>query len=133
MIKASRDGGQVHVPQIVRPIRLHNRAGIAGSVLEITKSDEDMKKYYFYIARCSDDTLYSGSCTNIQKREERHNSGEGAKYTKYRRPVTIVYHEDYDTLKEAMSRETQVKKWRRDKKEMLIDKTPDEGSTHHIR
>ncbi len=81
-----------------------------------------MKKYYFYIARCSDDTLYSGSCNNIQKREERHNRGEGAKYTKYRRPVTIVYHEDYDTLKEAMSRETQVKKWRRDKKEMLIDK-----------
>jgi len=79
-------------------------------------------KYYFYLARCSDSTLYSGSCTNLKKREERHNKGEGAKYTKYRTPVKIVYYEVYDTLKEARRREAQVKRWRRYKKEKLLNR-----------
>jgi len=50
-----------------------------------------------------------------------HNKGDGAKYTKQRRPVKIIYREEYNTVSEAMKREAQVKRWRRDKKEKLIN------------
>jgi len=75
--------------------------------------------FYFYLARCSDGSLYTGSCTNLQTREDEHNKGKGAKYTRERRPVTIVYHEKFETLLEARRREKQVKGWTRMKKEGL--------------
>ncbi|HUT22510.1 MAG TPA: GIY-YIG nuclease family protein [Candidatus Bipolaricaulota bacterium] len=73
-----------------------------------------------YIARCNDNSLYTGSRLNIQAREKRHNEGKGAKYTKYRRPVKIIYFEEYNTLREAMQRENQIKRWSKIKKENLI-------------
>jgi putative endonuclease len=76
--------------------------------------------YYFYLARCSDNSLYVGSCNDIQKREDTHNSGDGAAYTRARRPVKIIYSEQFNTLVEARKREKQVKGWVRDKKEKLI-------------
>ena len=79
-----------------------------------------MKKYYFYLARCSDNTLYAGYCANIKDREFKHNTGEGAKYTRQRRPIKIVYFEEFSTRSEAMKREVQVKGWSRVKKENLI-------------
>lgn len=79
-----------------------------------------MKKYYFYLARCSDNTLYAGYCVNIKNRQNKHNKGEGAKYTKYRRPVKIIYFEEFDDMIGAMRREAQIKKWSRIKKENLI-------------
>ena len=79
-----------------------------------------LQKYYFYLARCSDGSLYCGSCTNLHERENEHNAGKAAKYTRERRPVTIVYHEEYPTLLEARRRERQVKGWRRAKKEGLV-------------
>lgn len=75
--------------------------------------------FYFYLARCSDDSLYAGSCTNIQAREIAHNEGKGAKYTAERLPVKIVYFEEFETLVLAMRREKQIKGWRREKKERL--------------
>lgn len=75
--------------------------------------------FYFYLARCSDSSLYAGSCTNIQSREIAHNRGKGAKYTAERLPVKIVYFEEFETLILAMRREQQVKRWRRVKKERL--------------
>lgn len=75
--------------------------------------------YYFYLARCNDESLYAGSCIDIVKREARHNSGKGAQYTRLRRPITIIYHEKYSRLLEARRREMQVKKWSRIKKENL--------------
>ena len=78
------------------------------------------KKYYFYLASCSDNTLYSGSCNDLKKREQRHNKGEGAKYTKHRRPVKFVYSEKFKSLSKALKREAEVKKWKREKKESLI-------------
>ncbi len=77
-------------------------------------------KYFFYLARCGDGSLYTGSCENIKAREKRHNQGDGAKFTKYRLPVKIIYFEVFNTLVEARRREAQIKKWRRDKKERLI-------------
>lgn len=75
---------------------------------------------YFYLARCSDGSLYAGSCRNIQSREDEHNKGKGANYTSERRPVTIVYQEKYPTLLEARRREQQIKGWTRVKKEGLV-------------
>ena len=75
---------------------------------------------FFYLARCNDGSLYSGSCKDLTAREAAHNSGKGAKYTRSRLPVTIVYHEEFPTLGDALRREAEVKKWRRKRKEELI-------------
>jgi putative endonuclease len=67
---------------------------------------------------------------NIQEREDKHNSGKGAKYTRSRRPVKIVYYEEFETLGEALSREAQVKTWNKIKKEHLAEgKHPITGRT----
>jgi len=78
------------------------------------------KKYYFYLARCADNTLYAGYCADIVDRENKHNSGDGAKYTKYRRPIKIIYSEEFGSISEAMKREAQVKTWPKNRKEDLI-------------
>ena len=75
--------------------------------------------YYFYLARCSDNSLYSGFCIDLTAREARHNEGKGAKYTRSRRPIRIVYHEELSTLSEARKREVQVKSWSKIEKEKL--------------
>lgn len=75
-----------------------------------------MYKYFTYIARCSDNSLYTGITNNIEKREERHNNGTGSNYTKIRRPIKIIYFEEYNTLKEAAKREKQLKGWSKIKK-----------------
>jgi len=56
----------------------------------------------------------------LKKREERHNDGTGAKYTRSRRPVHIIYFESFETLVEARRREVQIKKWSKIKKENLV-------------
>jgi len=76
--------------------------------------------FYFYLARCSDNSLYCGSCKELAAREAKHNKGEGAKYTRSRRPVRMVYSEKFLTLVEAMRREAQVKNWSKEKKERLV-------------
>lgn len=76
---------------------------------------------YTYILRCSDGTLYTGWTNDLVKRVEAHNSGKGAKYTKTRRPVELVYYEIYDTKEEAMSREYHIKKLSRSEKLNLVD------------
>ena len=75
---------------------------------------------YTYIVKCSDETLYTGWTNNLKKRLEAHNSGKGAKYTKNRRPVELVYFEGYATKEEAMSREYAIKQLSRQKKLALI-------------
>ncbi|MBT6690867.1 GIY-YIG nuclease family protein [Candidatus Parcubacteria bacterium] len=79
-----------------------------------------MKKYYVYIAKCKDETLYTGYTVDLKDREDKHNSGEGAKYTRHRRPVKIVYSEEFKTMSEAMKREAEIKKLSRIDKENLI-------------
>ena len=78
-----------------------------------------MSQFYFYLARCSDESLYSGFCTNLQEREEVHNQGKGAKYTRSRLPVRIVYSEAFNSKSEALKREAEVKKWTKEQKEQL--------------
>ena len=76
---------------------------------------------YVYILRCADDTLYTGWTNSLEKRLKAHNSGKGAKYTKARLPVEIVYYEEFEEKKEAMKREYAIKKLSRGEKLKLID------------
>ena len=76
-----------------------------------------------YILECSDQTLYVGSTNDLEKRLHQHNHlKSGAHYTKIRRPVTIKYSENFETLKEARARERQIKKLDRKNKLILINK-----------
>ena len=84
--------------------------------------DEQTKTQYVYILRCSDDTLYTGWTTDLTHRVAVHNSGKGAKYTRSRRPVELVYHEEYFDKIEAQRRERAIKKLTRAEKEKLIRK-----------
>lgn len=77
--------------------------------------------HFFYFARCADKSLYAGYRTDIQKREDTHNSGKGAKYTAGRRPIKIIYWEAFETKTEAMQREAEIKKWSKSKKEGFIN------------
>ena len=64
---------------------------------------------FTYIVKCSDGSLYTGWTNDLDKRLKAHNSGRGAKYTKTRRPVELVYYEKFLTKQEAMSREARIK------------------------
>jgi len=76
---------------------------------------------YVYILKCSDKTLYTGSTNNIEKRIKEHNNGKsGAKYTRARRPVKLVYVETFSTLLNALKREAEIKKLSRAQKLLLI-------------
>ena len=77
--------------------------------------------HFFYLARCADESLYAGTCVDLAKREQKHNAGSGAKYTRSRRPVRIIYHEEHESLSEARRREAEVKKWSKARKEELLD------------
>lgn len=75
---------------------------------------------YTYILKCADNSLYTGWTNNLEKRLLDHNAGRGAKYTRGRLPVTLIYHETFETKEEAMRREAAIKKLSRPQKERLI-------------
>ncbi len=79
------------------------------------------EQYFVYILRCSDGSLYTGLTNDLMKRfTEHHNGNYVTCYTFNRRPLKLVYYETIPFLKEAVDRETQLKKWSRKKKEALI-------------
>lgn len=75
---------------------------------------------YTYILRCNDNTYYTGWTNNLEKRLEAHNAGKGAKYTKARLPVELIYYECFTTKEEAMSRECAIKRLTRTQKKKLV-------------
>ncbi len=77
---------------------------------------------YTYLLLCADGTFYCGWTNHLKERVETHNAGKGARYTRSRRPVTLVYWEAFETKGEAMSREAAIKKLSRKEKEALIAK-----------
>ena len=78
--------------------------------------------YFAYIVKCSDKTLYTGITTDVKRRVDEHNSSQkGAKYTKLRRPVTLVYTETAKNRSEASKREYRIKKLSRSEKLELIN------------
>ena len=76
--------------------------------------------HYVYLLRCSDHSLYVGESSNLAAREQCHNEGRGGKYTADRRPVRIVYAEEHGSKQDALRRERQIKRWSRQKKELLV-------------
>ena len=76
---------------------------------------------YVYIVKCSDDTLYTGITNNLEKRIFDHNNSKvWAKYTKSRRPVTLLRHQEAEDRNAASKLEYQIKRYPKDKKEWLI-------------
>lgn len=75
---------------------------------------------YTYMVECSDGTFYTGWTNDIEKRIRMHNAKKGAKYTRSRTPVRLVYLEVWDTKQKAMQREAKVKKMSRREKEKLV-------------
>ena len=75
---------------------------------------------YTYIVKCSDGSLYTGWTNDLEKRVAAHNEGKGAKYTKSRRPVELVYYEKFQTKEEAMHREWEIKQMSRVQKQKLV-------------
>ena len=78
------------------------------------------KQPYTYVLKCGDGSLYTGYTTDLEARVATHNAGKGAKYTKTRRPVELVYYEVFASKNEAMKREAAIKKLSRTKKLEMI-------------
>ena len=76
--------------------------------------------FFVYMVRCADGTLYTGFARDPQARVQVHNSGKGAKYTRTRLPVSLVYVEQCESLSAALKRERQLKPWSRAQKEALV-------------
>ncbi len=76
---------------------------------------------YTYIVKCSDGTFYTGWTNNLEKRIRDHNDGKGAKYTKSRRPVELVYYETFSQKEDAMRREYAIKQLNRAGKRKLVE------------
>lgn len=79
---------------------------------------------YLYVLLCADGTLYTGYTTDLEKRLKTHNAGKGAKYTRHRRPVTLLYHECFASKSEAMRAEALFKQKSRQAKLDYIAQHP---------
>jgi putative endonuclease len=78
--------------------------------------------YHTYILQCSDDTLYSGITTDLERRVEEHNGSKlGARYTSMRRPVKLVYSREFENRSEASKEEYRIKHLTREEKLKLIN------------
>jgi putative endonuclease len=80
----------------------------------------DSAGHYVYVIECADGSLYTGYTTDVQRRVREHDAGDGAKYTRGRTPVELVYSEAFDSKSEAMSREYEIKQLSRTEKERLV-------------
>jgi putative endonuclease len=86
-----------------------------------------MSEWRLYIVRCADGTLYTGVTKDIEARMVAHNAGKGARYTRGRRPVALVYQEQIGTHGDALRREMAVKRLSRHEKQRLIDSVIEPG------
>ena len=91
---------------------------------EDEKNREDM--HYTYILKCKDNTYYTGYTTDLEKRLKAHNEGKGAKYTRGRGPVELVYYEEHEEKTYAMRREWEIKQLSRSEKETMMQKQKEE-------
>jgi putative endonuclease len=83
-------------------------------------NNESTNKHFVYIVECSDGTLYTGYTVDIERRVDEHNNGVGAKYTRGRTPVKLIYKESFSSRSDAQKREYEIKQLPRSKKEELI-------------
>ena len=87
--------------------------------LSVTEMNKEA--HYVYILKCADGTYYTGWTTDLRKRVRVHNTGNGAKYTRSRLPVELIYHEEFKEKGEALKREYAIKQMTREQKERLIE------------
>lgn len=79
--------------------------------------------YFVYILKCNDNTYYTGVTNNIERRVAAHQEGTDKKsYTYKRRPIQLVFYEEFSSIDFAIEKEKQIKKWSKKKKEALINK-----------
>jgi putative endonuclease len=78
-------------------------------------------KAFMYILKCANEQFYVGSTTDLDKRINEHQLGEGANFTRKHLPVELVYYELFDRIDFAFSREKQIQKWSKAKKTALIE------------
>jgi len=76
--------------------------------------------YYIYVLLCSDNSLYTGFTTDLGQRVRDQNNGKGSKYVRSRLPARLIYSEKYSDKSEALKREGQIKKWRREQKIKIL-------------
>jgi putative endonuclease len=81
-----------------------------------------MKPWTVYLVKCSDESLYTGISNDVEKRVKAHNLGKGARYTRGRAPVKIVFSEECEDKSKALIREAEIKKMNRKQKLSLVDK-----------
>lgn len=84
-----------------------------------------MSQFFMYVLLCKDQTFYTGYTVDLEKRIATHNAGKGAKYTRAKLPVELVYFEVYADKVAAMQREYEIKQLTKLEKEMLIDESED--------
>ncbi len=84
----------------------------------------DAKSWFVYIVRCSDNSLYTGIAIDVEARISQHNKGKGAKYTRSRCPVELVYTESLSEKGDALRREIQIKKMSPQQKRNLVTNRP---------
>jgi putative endonuclease len=77
--------------------------------------------WYVYIIQCSDDSLYTGTTTDISRRVNEHNRSKGGNYTRIRMPVKLAYQEEHPNRSAALKREIQIKRWSKERKLALIN------------
>lgn len=83
---------------------------------------------YVYMLRCADNSLYTGWCKDLDQRLKTHNSGKGAKYTRSRLPVKLVFYEEIEDKSEALKEEIRLKKLSKKKKEELVKNFKEKNS-----
>lgn len=83
---------------------------------------ERLDEHYFYVLSCRDGSLYAGYTNNIERRIKQHNEGKGAKYTKGRGPVSLLYSKIFNNKGDALKAEYEFKQWTRKKKEEFLIK-----------
>jgi putative endonuclease len=88
--------------------------------LSLKYNNASSSSYWLYILQCNDGTFYTGICKNTAKRLSQHNAGTGAKYTKHRTPVILVYSEECASRSTALKREYAIKQLSRTQKSNLI-------------
>ena len=87
---------------------------------EVTASKQLAERWFIYILRCADGSLYTGITNDLNRRLKQHNAGTASRYTRSRLPVTLVYHEESTTKGGALKRELVIKSLSREAKEALI-------------
>lgn len=117
-IEIARSPGRVRQsPVIHSPALKPVDDGVAAAS---TVDDIRIMRGYMYILRCGDGSYYVGSTRNIDHRFAQHQSGRGAEYIKRRRPVELVFCEEFDSIEDAYGMEKRVQNWSRAKREALI-------------